>query len=382
MDARLYVIPASHPAMTAQLMLEHKGIPYKRTDLMPVISKGVLQALRFPGVTVPALKIDGRKVQGSREIARELDRAAARAAALPRRPRGAHRGRGGRALRRRGPAARRSAASSGTSLKRDRSPLRSYSEGAKLGIPIGLAVKTAAPIVALAARFNEATDENVRRDLAALPGMLQRIDDWIAAGVLGGEQLNAADFQIAPSLRLAMTLEDLRPAIEDRPAGAAGDARRPRLPRPTPRRSCRPPGCSRCAASRPPPPSQRGPTRSTRSPFRRAPRARRRGASRRAGSARGRARAAARGRSGGWSPRGAGGVSRSVSQLEVAEQQQVDVERPRAVAGAAERSGRCSTSIALQSVEQRLGLELGADPRAAALRKSGWSRISPTGSVS
>ena len=28
----------------------------------------------FPGVTVPALKLDGRKIQGSREIARELDR--------------------------------------------------------------------------------------------------------------------------------------------------------------------------------------------------------------------------------------------------------------------------------------------------------------------
>ncbi len=49
--------------------------------------------------------------------------------------------------------------------------------------------------------------------------MLQRIDDWIAEGVLGGTELNAADFQIAPSLRLAMSLDDLRPAIESRPAG-------------------------------------------------------------------------------------------------------------------------------------------------------------------
>ena len=55
-------------------MLEHKGIAYKRTDLLPVISKGALRALGFPGITVPAMKIDGRKMQGSREIARELDR--------------------------------------------------------------------------------------------------------------------------------------------------------------------------------------------------------------------------------------------------------------------------------------------------------------------
>ena len=31
-------------------MLEHKGIAYKRTDLLPVISKGVLRAVGFPGV--------------------------------------------------------------------------------------------------------------------------------------------------------------------------------------------------------------------------------------------------------------------------------------------------------------------------------------------
>jgi glutathione S-transferase len=36
---------------------------------------------------------------------------------------------------------------------------------------------------------------------------------------MGGEDLNAADFQIAPTLRLAMTFDDLRPAIEKRPAG-------------------------------------------------------------------------------------------------------------------------------------------------------------------
>ncbi len=74
MSNRLYVIPASHPSIAAQLMLEHKGIPYKRTDLLPVISKGVLRAVGFPGVTVPALKIDGTKVQGSRPTAREPER--------------------------------------------------------------------------------------------------------------------------------------------------------------------------------------------------------------------------------------------------------------------------------------------------------------------
>jgi len=216
--ARLYVIPASHPSIAAALMLEHKGIPYKRTDLLPVISKGVLRAVGFPGVTVPAIKIDGKRVQGSRPIARELDRLRPDPPLLPADPE------------------KRVAVEEAErfgdeelqhpirqilwwGIKRDKAPLRSYSEGAKIGMPIGLAMKTAAPIVALSARFNEADDENVKRDLAALPGLLQKVDDWIAAGVLGGEQLNAADFQIAPSLGLALTMADLRPAIENRPAG-------------------------------------------------------------------------------------------------------------------------------------------------------------------
>jgi glutathione S-transferase len=217
-EARLYVIPGSHPSMSARLMLERKGIPYKRVDLMPVISKAALKVLRFPGVTVPALRIDGRKVQGSREIARELDRVQPEPPLLPADP------------------AERAAVEEAErfgdedlqgvarrilwwALRRDRSPLESFSQGARLGIPIGVAVKTAAPIVAAAARLNSATDESVRTDLAALPGLLARVDDYIAAGTLGGEEPNAGDLQVATSLRLLMTLDDLRPAIEGRPCG-------------------------------------------------------------------------------------------------------------------------------------------------------------------
>jgi len=218
MKVRLFTIPGSHPGMAVRLMLEHKGIPYARTDLMPVISKGVLKAARFPAVTVPAMIVDGRRVQGSRAIARELERLKPEPPLFPADP------------------GKRAAAEEAErfgdeelqhpvrqilwwALRKDSAPLRSYSEGARIGVPIGLAVRTAAPIVALSARFNEAGDDNVRRDLAALPGLLDRVDGWIGAGVLGGDELGAADFQIAPSVRLAMTLEDLRPLIEGRPAG-------------------------------------------------------------------------------------------------------------------------------------------------------------------
>lgn len=218
MDARLYVIPGSHPSMTARLMLERKGIPYRRVDLIPVVSKGALRLVGFTGTTVPALKIDGRKVQGSREIARELDRIRPDPPLYPAEPsersavEEAERF-GDEDLQ---PVARRSL---WWALRRDRSPLETFSRGARLGIPTGVAMKTAAPIVATAARLNGATDERVRADLAALPGLLARVDDYISAGTLGGEEPNAGDLQVATSLRLLMALDDLRPWIEARPSG-------------------------------------------------------------------------------------------------------------------------------------------------------------------
>jgi len=216
--ARLYTIPGSHPGMAARLMLAHKRISYRRKDLFPVLSKVIVRAAGFPGRTVPALTIDGEKVQGSREIARALDRLQPDPPLFPSDP-------GKRA-------AVEEAERFGDeelqhpirqiiwwAFRKDKSPLTSYSEGAKLGVPIPLAVKTAGPIVALAAHFNESTDENVRADLEALGGLLTRVDEMIAAGTLNGEQLTAADFQIAPTLKLAMTMQDLRPLIESRPAG-------------------------------------------------------------------------------------------------------------------------------------------------------------------
>ena len=232
-EARLFVIPASHPSITAELMLDHKGIGYKQTDLLPVISKGVLRGLGFPRNTVPALKIDGRRVQGSREVARELERLRPEPPLFP------------------ADAERLAAVEEAErfgdeqlqhpvrqilwwAIKKDKAPLRSYSEGAKIGVPLDLAMLTAAPIVALAARFNEAGDANTRSAIEALPAMLDRIDAWIADGTLNGEQLNAADFQIATSIGLALTMDDLRPAIESRPAGALAKRVVPNYPGRTP----------------------------------------------------------------------------------------------------------------------------------------------------
>lgn len=198
-------------------MLEHKGIPYKRTDLVAVISKAVLRAARFEGVTVPALILDGERIQGSRAIARRLDEVVSEPPLFPADP--GQRTRveeaerwGDEVLQ---PMPRRMV---WNFLKRDRTGVRSFLEGARLGLPTSVAAATAAPIIALSARFNEASDDNVRRDIAELAGALDEVDRLVAEGVIGGAEPNAADFQIAPSVALLMTMEDVREAVEGRPA--------------------------------------------------------------------------------------------------------------------------------------------------------------------
>jgi glutathione S-transferase len=218
MKARLFTIPASHPGWTARLVLELKGIEYSRVDLVAIISKPILRAAGFPRVTVPALRIDGTKVQGSREIARELDRLVPEPPLFPAdadaRAKVEEAEQWGDEVLQ--PVARRLVWSL---LSKDRSSIQSYLEGAKLGIPVPIAAKTAPPIAMLSARFNDATDANAIADLAKMPSLIDRVDGYIADGVMGGEQPNAADLQIATSIALLMTLEDIRPFIEGRPAG-------------------------------------------------------------------------------------------------------------------------------------------------------------------
>ena len=81
-------------------------------------------------------------------------------------------------------------------------------------------LKVIAPVATrIEMKANAATDATYPVDLRTLPELLDRVDGWIAEGVLGGDEPNAADLQIATSLRLLMALGDLRPIIAARPAG-------------------------------------------------------------------------------------------------------------------------------------------------------------------
>ena len=147
-------------------MLDRKGIPFKRVDLIPGRVEGVLRAMGFPGVTVPALKLDGRKIQGSREIARELDRSSpSRRSSPPTRSAGKVE----EAEAWGDEFQQKPRRMSWWAFRRDRSPMASYSEGARLGVPVGLGGQDRRRRWSRSPRrLNGSTDENVRADLASL----------------------------------------------------------------------------------------------------------------------------------------------------------------------------------------------------------------------
>ena len=216
MKVRLYSLPYSHPSMAAGAMLVHKGIDHEVTELPAGAHPPILRALGFPGGTVPALKLDGRRVQGSRAIARSLDEVSAERALFPAEP---SRRRAVEEAERWGeeelqPLPRRFFR---WGLVRDRA-LRTWYERA-CGTPApGLLAAVEGPIVRVFARRSSADDETVKENLRDLPGMLDRVDALITEGTLGGESPNAADFQIASSIRILMEQESVRPLVVGRPA--------------------------------------------------------------------------------------------------------------------------------------------------------------------
>ena len=350
-DAKLFVIPGSHPSMSARLMLERKGITYKRIDLVPVVSKGVVRVNGFPGKTVPALKIGGRKVQGSREIARALDRDRPLSAALPLRCRPSAR----RSRRPRAGATRCFSRPPGGTLvgaERNRAPMASTPRAR------GSACRSTSRSRPAARSSHCPRASTARPTKRFAPTsrpcrVLDKIDAWIADGVLGGEQPNAADIQIATSLRLLMSFEDLRPAIESRPAGEMALRVAPDFPGRTP--PVFPAEWLACAGPPSAAPGRRGPAARRRAsppaPCR-APRGRREAACRRAVRARGRARAGSstkrRERASGW-----GSVSRSVRTR--ARPAAAGRGRSRGVRGAGRRARGPGRLDRLAGIEHRSG---------------------------
>jgi glutathione S-transferase len=218
MKVKLYSIAVSHPARAAGLMLRYKGIEYEIVDIPPGMQRVMLRLNGFRGATVPALKIDGRKVQGSLNVSRALEEMQPEPHLFPvdlqQRVAVEEAERWGEAELQ--PAPRNMFR---WCVSRDQELRSSLAQATGMPLP-SLAARLMKPVGWYFARMVSGTsEESIRADLAALPGQLDHVDELIAAAVIGGEQPNAADFQIATSVRVMLNFPQLRPLIESRPAG-------------------------------------------------------------------------------------------------------------------------------------------------------------------
>jgi glutathione S-transferase len=214
MAIKLYGTPPSPPSHSARLMLEFKGLDYKPIWLLPGMWPALLRTRGFRGGTVPAMKIDGRRVQGSVLISRALEELQAEPRLFPADP--------DQRLK------VEEAERWGDQVLQDvprrivrwlsvHRPETKVMIAREVGIPFP---RFAAWINTPAARHlanKVGADDQIRHAIAQVPEVLDHVDELIAEGVIGGDQPNAADFQIATSVRALLTVRDLDSVTQGRP---------------------------------------------------------------------------------------------------------------------------------------------------------------------
>jgi glutathione S-transferase len=220
MATRIYVTPVSNPSAAGAAMVRRKRIPHRVVTILPGLHPVLVRLAGFPGHTVPALEVDGRKIQGSRQIARFLDELAPDPPLLPADP--AARARveeaerwGEQVLQ---PVPRRLF----RYLMLTQHSARLWMGGEVMRLPaVPLLVPFFMPAIRRLAQISHADESRVRSTLEGLPGLLDRVDALIADGTIGGAAPNAADFQILSSVRVLLEFEDLAQLLEGRACGPA-----------------------------------------------------------------------------------------------------------------------------------------------------------------
>jgi glutathione S-transferase len=213
---KLYGFTGSNSVYTGRLLLEHKGLDYKFVKLPPAAHAPTMLLLGFDTMSVPALKIDGVRVQGTRWMARALDELYPENPLFPADPvmRRAvqHAERWGEELQN---ATRRIFY---CAARRDRAAFMSVLGTGRGPVRRTMMRMMAPVIIKLATGVHRASDAAGHEDIELLPERMDQIDTWIAEGVLGARKLNAADYQIAVNVSALLLSDDLAPFIEGRAA--------------------------------------------------------------------------------------------------------------------------------------------------------------------
>jgi glutathione S-transferase len=192
-------------------MLELKGIEYELATVLPGTQRMHLRLVGFRGGTVPALKLDGRRVQGSRAIARALEAARPDPPLFPT-DEAAERW-GDEELQM---VPRRIVR---WGLTRDAGLRHWISEASGVPAP-GLVGALGIPAAKYYARAVGADEAAVRRALDELPGMLARVDALLADGVLTPAAPDAATLQVLCSVRALDGFADLHDQVAAHPCAA------------------------------------------------------------------------------------------------------------------------------------------------------------------
>src|SRR3954465_4675430 len=207
MSVKLYGMAISHPSQAARAMLDYKGIDYELGNFPPLSQPIALRAAGFRGRKVPALRIDGRRVQGSLGISRALEDLKADPPLFPADRRAAVEEAEAWGEREFQPLPRRFfrwGAAHGHDL-------REYAFGTVGGIPVpAVSGKLMLPALRYFAHVSRASDDNTRAGIERLPGLLDHVDELIADGTIGrADEPTAADFQIGSTIAVLRVFEDI-----------------------------------------------------------------------------------------------------------------------------------------------------------------------------
>jgi glutathione S-transferase len=212
----LYWLEISHPSQAARAMLDLKALDYELKTLVPLAHRAQLHLAGFRGGTVPALKLDGRRIQGSRAIARALDERWPEPPLFPADP----------VARRQAEAAERWGDEQFQPVPRRlfRYAMRHHAHVRRWGARVAgfpapdLVAAAMPPVVAGFARTVEsdgrrASAGGVRADLAALPALLAEADRLLAAGTLALDPPGAATLQILSTVHTLEAFADLKARV-------------------------------------------------------------------------------------------------------------------------------------------------------------------------
>jgi glutathione S-transferase len=208
----LHAVPFSHPCLAVTAALDRYGLEYETVTLVSGPHADEIEQVYGEGRrTVPAILVGDEPVHGSIPVFERIDELAGDADLYPEAVAAAVR----EAERGLAEDLQRTARNLVFGALHFRPEALGTFAGSGNLDPAG--TDFAIKLVRGAWRYIGITAEGLAADLAGLPELIGIADELVDGGVIGGEEPNAADFQIGSSLHLLLQIGDVRPLVEGRP---------------------------------------------------------------------------------------------------------------------------------------------------------------------